>query len=152
MQDDDESDMEHMGSGVQLAWFGLEYHAFVLILARLGLVVAVPEMVDWLVHEILSSPSYSWWFPPSPLISLLPVLNSTITWEYEIGSSLSISICHNHELKLSIAYTQDCIHWVQHQPKIDCLPLPGSFSSLITWKTMLYTTLYIPKNSRLTNE
>jgi len=52
-----------------------------------------------------SSPSFSWWFPPSPLISLFLVLNSTITWEHGVQSSLSISPCRNHDLRSNTAYT-----------------------------------------------
>jgi len=88
--DEDESDMEDTSgyekSGVRLAWLGvektwlgLEYLVSVLLPAGSGLVPAIPGMVNWLAHEILSSPSFSWWFPPSPLISLFLVLNSTIT-------------------------------------------------------------------------
>ena len=50
-----------------------------VITAGSGLVPAVSGMVNWLTHKILLSPSFSWWFPPSPLISLFLVLNSTIT-------------------------------------------------------------------------
>jgi len=52
------------------------------------------------------SPSVSWWFPPSSMISLCLVLNSTITWEQEVKSSHSISPCHNHEITPSTAYTK----------------------------------------------
>jgi len=52
------------------------------------------------------SPSFSWWFPPSPLISPFLVLNSTITSEHKVKLSLSISPCHNHELTPSTAYTK----------------------------------------------
>jgi len=90
MSDDDESDMEdtsgYENSGVQLAWLdleeawlGLEDLVSVLLPAASELVPAESGMVNWLAHEILSSPSLSWPFPPSPLISLCLVLNSTIT-------------------------------------------------------------------------
>jgi len=49
------------------------------------------------------SPSFSWWFP---LISHFLVLNSTITYEHEFQSSLSISPCHNQDLTQSTAYTK----------------------------------------------
>jgi len=83
MGDKDENDMEdtsgYVKSAVQLAWFGLEDLASVLLPARSGLVPSVLGMVNWVADEILLSPSFSWWFPPSPLISLILVLNSTIT-------------------------------------------------------------------------
>jgi len=83
MGDEDENDMEdgsgYEKSGVPLAWLGLEDLVSVLLPAELGLVPAVSGMVNWLTHEILLSPTFSWFFPPFPLISLFLVLNSTIT-------------------------------------------------------------------------
>ena len=83
MGDDDGNDMEDTSgnekSGVRLAWLGWEDLVSVLLPAGLGLVPAVSGMVNWLAHEILLSPSFSWWFPPSLLICLFLVLNSTIT-------------------------------------------------------------------------
>jgi len=83
MGDEDENDMENTSSyeksGVRLAWLGLEDPVLVLLPAGSGSIPAVSGMVNWLAHEIFSSPSFSWWFPPSPLISLFLVLNSTIT-------------------------------------------------------------------------
>jgi len=83
MGDEDDNDIEDTSgyekSGVRLAWLGLEDLVSVLLPAWSGLVPAVSRMVNWLAHEILLSPSFSWWFPPSPLISLFLVLNSTIT-------------------------------------------------------------------------
>jgi len=116
-EEEDMSDMDDTSgyekSGVQLAWWGveetwldLEDLVLVLLPAGSGLVPAVSEIVNRLAHEILSSPSFSWWFPPSPLISLFLVLNSTITKEHKVKSSLSISPCHNHELTPSTAYTE----------------------------------------------
>jgi len=83
MGHEDENDMEDTSgyekSGVWLAWLGLEDHLSVLLPARSRLVTAVSGMVNWLAHKILLSPRFSWSFPPSPLISLWFVLNSTIT-------------------------------------------------------------------------
>jgi hypothetical protein len=87
------------------------------------------------------SPSSLLSFPPYPLISLFVVLNSTITQEYEVNSSLSISSCHDQELTPSTAYTIYSIHSVQHTLstaytpyciiiRFDCLLLPSSPSSL----------------------
>jgi len=74
MGDKDENDMEdtsgYENSGVRLAWLGLEDRTSVLLFTGSGLLPAESRMVNWLAHEILSSPSFSWWFPPSPLISL----------------------------------------------------------------------------------
>jgi len=83
MGDGDENDMENTSgyekSGVRLAWLGLEDPVSVILPTGSGLVSAISGMVNWLAHEILSSPSFLWLFPPSPLISLFLVLNSTIT-------------------------------------------------------------------------
>ena len=58
-----------------------------------------------------------------PLVSsifipiFIPYLSfSTIIAEHKVKSSLSISPCHDHELTLSTAYTEDSIHRVQHTP------------------------------------
>jgi len=40
--------------------------------------------------------------------------------------------------------TEYSIHDVLHHPKIDCLPLPASLSSLCSQWTLLYSILYIP--------
>ena len=103
-------------------------------------------MVNRLTHEILFSPSSSWWFPPSSLISLFLVLKSTIIQEHKVQSSLCISPCHDQELTPSTAYTvysihqaqhtlrkaytAYCIHRILHHPRIDCLLFPASLSSL----------------------
>jgi len=83
MGDENENDMEDTSgpekSGVRLPWLGLEDLVLVLLATRSGLVPAVLGMDNLLAQEILSSPSFSWWFPPSPLISIILVLNSTIT-------------------------------------------------------------------------
>jgi len=86
-------------------------------------------MVNWLTHEFLLSPSFSWRFVPSPLISLFLVLNSAITLEHEVKSSLSISPCHDQDLTPTTAYIEYSIHRVLHHPNTDCLPLPASLSS-----------------------
>jgi len=87
-------------------------------------------MVDWLTHESVLCPKFSWWFLPYALISLFLVLNSTITEKHEVKSSLSISPCHDQQLTLSPAYTEYCIHRILHHPRIYCFPLPASLSSL----------------------
>jgi len=47
-------------------------------------------------------------------ISLFLVHNSTIITEHKVQSLLSISLCHNHEVTPSTAYTENSIQWVQH--------------------------------------
>jgi hypothetical protein len=64
-------------------------------------------------------------FSSSSPISLFLVHYSTIIAEHKVKSSLSISLCHDHEWAPSIAYTAYSIHWVQHTPNTasieDCL-------------------------------
>jgi hypothetical protein len=83
MGDEDENDMEDTTkpekSGVQLAWLGSDDCVSVVLPTGSGLVPAVSGMGNWLAHENLWSPNFSLWFPPSSLISLFLVLNSTIT-------------------------------------------------------------------------
>jgi len=73
MGDEDENNVEDTSgyekSGVRLAWLGWEDLVSVLLHARSGLMPAVSGMVNWLAHEVLLSPSFSWWFVPSPLPS-----------------------------------------------------------------------------------
>jgi len=61
-------------------------------------------------------------FSSSSAISLYVMHNSTIIAEHKVKSSLSISLCHDHELTPSTAYAEYSIHRVQHTPKIVCLP------------------------------
>jgi len=83
MGEEDENDMEDTSgyekSGLLLAWLGSEDVILVLLCVGSGLVPAVSRMVYWLAHETVRSHSFSSWFPPSHLISLFRVLNTTIT-------------------------------------------------------------------------
>jgi len=103
-------------SGVRLAWLGCKDLVSVLLHSGSGLVPAVSGMANWLANEILLCPSFSWWFPPYPPISLFLVLNSTITQEYKVKSSLSITPWYDQELALSTAFTEYSIHRVQYTP------------------------------------
>jgi len=82
MGDEDDKDMQDTSgyekSEVQLAWLDWEDLLSVLLPTESGMVPATSQMIHWLVHEINLSPSFSWWFPPFPLLSLFLVLNSTI--------------------------------------------------------------------------
>jgi len=138
-------------SGARPDWLGWEALETLWWHAGLRLKPAVSGMLNWLAQEILSRPSSSWLFVPSPPISviLIPlispvlILNSTITWEHKVQPSLSISPCDDQELTLSTAYTEYsihpstayteyCIHCVLHHPNSNCLPHPASLSSLST--------------------
>jgi len=63
MGEEDEKHIEDMSgyekSGVRLSWLGLEDIVSAIVRAGSGLVPAVSGMVNWLAHEILSSPSFS---------------------------------------------------------------------------------------------
>jgi hypothetical protein len=63
-------------------------------------------------YLLVSSTSFS----SSSPISLFLVHNSTIITEHKAKSSLSVSLCHSHELTLSTAYPEYSIHWVQYTP------------------------------------
>jgi len=67
-----------------------------------------PDLSDPLVSSTL--------FSSSSLISLFLVHNSTIIAKHKVKSSLSISLCHDHELTLSTAYTESSIHRVEYTP------------------------------------
>jgi len=117
MGDEDESNVEdNEKCGILVAWLGWEDPVSVLLHARSGLVPAESGMVNWPAHNILSSSSFSWWFVSSSLFSLLPFLNSTITWEHEVKSSLSISPCLEQVLTPSSVNTAHIIHTELHMP------------------------------------
>jgi len=61
---------------------------------------------------------FSTLFSSSSPISLFLIHNSTIIAEPTVKSSLSISVCHDHELTVSTAYAEYSIHRVQHTPSI----------------------------------
>ena len=61
-------------------------------------------------YPLVSSTSLS----SSSPISLFLIPNSTIIAKHKVMSSLSISLCHDHELTLSTAYTEYSIHLAQH--------------------------------------
>jgi len=82
-RDEDGNDVEDTSwfekSGVRLTWLAWEELLSVLLNTGSCLVSAVTGMVNWLAHQMLFGPSFSWWCPLSPLISLFHILNSTIT-------------------------------------------------------------------------
>jgi len=84
--------------------------------AWLELMPTISGIVHWLAHQILSSPSFSLCFPPSPHISHFLFLNYTSTEEHEVISSLCMFWYHDQELTPSIACTEYSIHPVQHAP------------------------------------
>jgi len=102
-------------SGVRLTWLGVEDFLSVLLPPGSGVVPAISGMVNWLAHAKLLSPSFIWWIPISSHLSLSRP-HSTITYEHEVKSSLSISTSNDYELTLSTAYTEYCIHRVLHTP------------------------------------
>jgi len=73
-------------------------------------------------HDFSYPLVFSTSFSPLSSISVFLVHNSTIITEHKVKSSLSISLCHDHELNWVKAYTEHSIHWVEHPPNIVCLP------------------------------
>jgi len=150
-------------SGVPLASLGWENLESVLLPARSGVVTAFSGMVHWFAEDIIWSPGFTWWFPASSRLSLSDLLHSTIIYDNNVKSSLSICACNQHEVAASKAFTMYCIHrvlhtpciafpdyfihQVLHHPQIDRLPLPAILSSLGgPCCTQLYTLTYLPVN------
>jgi len=78
-----------------------------------GLPNPTRQFVPMISHIRLYPPHRSHLHPSS----LFLVHNSTIIAEHKVKSSLSISPCHDHELRPSTS-----IHRGQHTPNIICLP------------------------------
>jgi len=104
-------------------------------------------------YLLVSSTSFS----SSSLISLFLFHNSIIIAEYKVKSSLSIysrswswvdpkSSKHRVQQTPRTAYTEYSIHWVQHPPKIVCLP----FSHMITTWPRMYLELPVCLPTRST--
>jgi len=142
MGDEDGNNVEEPSgyeiSGVWLAWVYWQDLISVLSPAGSGVVPVIPGMVNWLAHQILSSPSFSWWFPPSPLISLI-LCHHPKTRSQVIPINLS--------MPWSWFNTEYSIHRVLYPPSTassqDSLS-PAPSQSLIFWQTIVYSTLYIP--------
>jgi len=136
MGDEDENDIEDMNgyepSGVWLTWFSLEDLIFVFLPTRLGVLPAVSEMINWLAHEVLLSPSFSKWFHSSPFISLF-LYHHLCTQSWDIPIYLF--------MQWSWVNTKSSIHWVLHYPKMDSLPHPASLSSRISHLLMSHVVL-----------
>jgi len=134
-------------SEVRLAWLGWDGRVSVVLYTRSGLIPAVSGMVNILAHEIVWSPTFSWWFVPTPHVSLLLILNSTITLEYAVKSLLSISPFRDHQLTPSTVHSEYRVHRVQHILSTtlsqDWLS-PNPRQSLLPRHTMLFSVLYIP--------
>ena len=159
----------HEKSEVRLAWLGLEDLELVFLPTGSGVVPAVSGMINWVAHNILLSPSFSWWFPPSPLISLflyhhlrtrsyvipiyLSMQWSSVNTEYNIqrvpytpSTAYTKYSIHQVQHTPSTAYTKYSIHQVQHTLSTasshDRLS-PAPSQSLISRHAVLYLTLYI---------
>jgi len=138
---EDENNVENMGrnekSGVQLVRLSSKYLRSEWSHAGSGPLLAISGMVCWLTSEILLDPSFSWLFPPSPLIAHFRVLYSIITYEHNLESLIIIPPCHDQGFTPSWAYTEYCIiPWltILHSQQVFHLPPPSLF----------YSILYIP--------
>jgi len=107
----------HEKSGVWPAQLGLGNLVSVLLRTELRVIPVKLGMEYWITHDILLSPSFSWIVPPSPLISVFPILQTTITKEHKVMFSLFISRFNDDKLTLSSAFTKYTKHWVQHTPR-----------------------------------
>ena len=110
--DEDENNVENMSrcqkAGVRLAWLGLEHLVSVEFNTGSGFVPAVSGMVNWLAPEILLDPSLSWSFVPSPLISLLLVLNYTITHQQKVEKVFWAFWALWRIVKVNFAFSRFC--------------------------------------------
>jgi len=118
MGDEHENDLENTSgygkSGVWLSSLHWEDIIFVLLHVQSRYVSAVLWMVNWLTHEILSTFSFSWWFPSCPLIltfssSTLPSSNIRKFCNPFPSLHAMIKTLTPVQHILSIAYTAYCI-------------------------------------------
>jgi len=134
MGDEERNNMQNRSryakSGVSLALYSVEDLISMLLPARLGVVPVISKIVNWLLQEIFLMPNFSRWFPPSPLISLCIVLNSSIPTKEKLMLSLSISPSHGRDLIQRTAYPMRQLHPALQRPRIDLLPLAASLLPL----------------------
>jgi len=136
-------------SGVWLARLGIENVVSMVLLTRSEVSLATWGIVNQPTYEMLGSCSVSRSRTLSALITTFLILVSTITYEHNVKSSLSISPYHNHESTPSSAVTEACTQGLLQTPSTAssqnrCLPIPATLSAVISWRTLLYCTLYIP--------
>jgi len=75
---------------------------------------------------------------PEPLLTLLPslaVLSTTLTLLHNMKS---------YHVSVSLHAMNMCVHQVPNKPKIYCVPLPGSISSLVSHLLVHLVVLYSP--------
>jgi len=112
---------EEMGQIIMRNWDLREFHVQVnlsclirQVRVRIRHVITpirgIPNRIRQIVPLISHIRSYP--LPCSPLqpISLFLVHNSTIIKEHKVKSSLSISLCHNHQFTPSSAHTEYSIY------------------------------------------
>jgi len=75
----------------------------------------------------------------SNLVSIFNSHLSSLSWTLQSSDAMKLS-----HPSLSLHVMIMCWHWVQHQPKIDCLLLPASLSNLTSQCTLSYSTLHNP--------
>jgi len=123
MGHDDEYNLEnkssHQKSWVKLVRSHWENLHSMLFYAGTGLEPAASGRVKWLAHNTSWSHSFSWWFPPSRLISLFLVLNTAIAKSSQCSRSLHAMIKSENNVQhpLSTPYAEYCIHCVLHHPR-----------------------------------
>ena len=97
-----------------------------------GLLNPIRQVVLLISHSRSYSPYRSHLHPPSPsfLSTTLPSSQNTKLSHPSLSLHAMIKSSHRVQHTPSTAHTEYCIHRVLHHPKIDCLPLPASLSSL----------------------
>jgi len=114
---------------------------------------AAAEMVSSMAHNILFCYSFSQRFALSPLVSIFVNHHSTITREFKVVLSLSISLCHDYQLfSLSTLSTLGQLSPAPSQSPISshskCIT---HHVSLIPQCTFLLCTPSIPLQCKLAN-
>jgi hypothetical protein len=113
---------QHKKLGLKISWCASRFTIPDTAHMSRDLVCNYPDTRSSQPNSASSTPDYTYPLVSSPLfsssspISLFLVHNWTIIAEHKVKLSFSISPCHDHELALSIAYTESTIHRVQHIP------------------------------------
>ena len=109
-------------SGVQLYWLGVQHLISVFFPAR-------SNMVNCVAHENLYCTTFPYRCTPASFISCIIALNSTITRQYIVKLSLSLSPYENYELTLVLAmgpgYPPAVKVWTANTARFGSVPDPS---------------------------
>jgi hypothetical protein len=99
---------------------GFECPVISFLCATLILVPGTLGITNWLPQEMFWTPSYSWWFPRSPQISLLLILN------FPLPDKTKLSLPSLSFHAMIIWYTKYRVHIVpaSFHARLSCTPSP----------------------------